>query len=96
MGQPHAEEGSSSPIDSNHDGRGARVTLICSLLCSVLIAGVFDVREAPATCGWRIVVLPIFPQDFPSCYDSAMSNLVILFIHFLATLARLLGPWRRP
>jgi hypothetical protein len=34
----------------------------------------------------------IFPEDFPSCYDSAMSNLVILFIHFLATLARLLGP----
>src|SRR5580693_5971743 len=25
-----------------------------------------------------------------------MSNLVILFIHFLATLARLLGHWRRP
>jgi hypothetical protein len=44
------------------------------------------------TCGWRIVVLPIFPYDFPSCYDSAMSNLVILLIHFLATLARLLGP----
>src|SRR2546429_6688732 len=44
------------------------------------------------TCGWRIVVLPIFPWDFPSCYDSAMSNLVPLFVHFLATLARLLGP----
>lgn len=50
MGQPNAEEGSLSPIDSNHDSRGAHVTLICSLLCSVLIAGVFDVREAPATC----------------------------------------------
>ena len=49
MAQPNAEEGSSSPIDSNHDGRGARVTLICSLLCSILMAGVFDVREAPAT-----------------------------------------------
>jgi hypothetical protein len=24
----------------------------------------------------------------PSCYDSAMSNLVIVFIHFIATLAR--------
>src|SRR5437870_5976749 len=44
------------------------------------------------TCGCRIVILPIFPWDFPSCYDSAMSNLVILFVHFLATLARLLGP----
>src|SRR5437879_1793572 len=29
---------------------------------------------------------------FPSCYDSAMRNLVILFIPFIATLARLLGP----
>src|SRR5439155_1179750 len=48
--------------------------------------------RAIASCGWRIVVLPIFPWDFPSCYDSAMSNLVILFIHFIATLARLLGP----
>jgi hypothetical protein len=43
-------------------------------------------------CGWRIVVLPVFPWDFPFRYDSAMSNLVILFIHFLVTLARLLGP----
>src|SRR5205823_13654690 len=43
-------------------------------------------------CGWRIVVLPIFPWDFPCCYDSAMSNLVPLFVHFLASLARLLGP----
>jgi hypothetical protein len=49
-------------------------------------------QQLSETCGWRIVVLPIFPYDFPSCYDSAMSNLVILFIHFLATLARLLGP----
>src|SRR6266699_124865 len=48
--------------------------------------------RALASCGWRIVVLPIFPWAFPSCYDSAMSNLVILFIHFIATLARLLGP----
>jgi hypothetical protein len=45
-----------------------------------------------SACGWRIVVSPIFPSDFPSCYDSAMNNLVILFIHFIATLARLLGP----
>jgi putative transposase len=43
-------------------------------------------------CAWRIVISPMIPQDFPSCYDSAMSNLVILFIHFLVTLARLLGP----
>jgi hypothetical protein len=30
-------------------------------------------------------------QGSPSCYDSAMRNLVVLFIHFIATLARLLG-----
>src|SRR5467141_4013916 len=33
----------------------------------------------------------MIPRDSPSCYDSAMRNLV-LFIHFIATLARLLGP----
>ena len=31
-------------------------------------------------------------QGSPSCYDSAMRNLVVLFIHFIATLAWLLGP----
>jgi len=31
-------------------------------------------------------------SGFPFCYDSAMRNLVVLFIHFIATLARLLGP----
>jgi len=31
-------------------------------------------------------------QGSPSCYDSAMRNLVVLFIHFVATLAWLLGP----
>src|SRR5713226_8531304 len=34
----------------------------------------------------------MIPRDFPSCYDSAMRNLVVLFIHLIATLARLLGP----
>jgi putative transposase len=38
------------------------------------------------------VLCPIIPQDFPPCYDSAMRNLVVLLIHFIATLARLLGP----
>src|ERR1700686_3589814 len=36
-----------------------------------------------------------FPPDSPgspSRYASAMRNLVVLFIHFIATLARLLGP----
>jgi putative transposase len=31
-------------------------------------------------------------QDSPSCYYSSMRHLVVLFIHFMATLARLLGP----
>jgi hypothetical protein len=31
-------------------------------------------------------------SGFPFCYDPAMCNLVVLFIHFIATLARLLGP----
>ena len=29
---------------------------------------------------------------FPSCYHAAMRNLTVLFIHFIAILARLLGP----
>jgi hypothetical protein len=29
---------------------------------------------------------------FPSCYHSSMGNLVVLFIHLIATMARLLGP----
>ena len=32
------------------------------------------------------------PQDSPSCYHSSMRNLVVLFIHLIAVLARLLGP----
>ncbi len=43
-------------------------------------------------CLWRIVISPIIPQDSPSCYDSVMRNLVVLFIRLIATLARLLGP----
>jgi hypothetical protein len=34
----------------------------------------------------------MIPRDSPSCYDSAPRNLVVLFIHLIATLARLLGP----
>jgi putative transposase len=34
----------------------------------------------------------MIPRDSPACYDSATRNLVVLFIHFIATLARLLGP----
>jgi hypothetical protein len=40
----------------------------------------------------EIVISPIIRRDFPSCYDSVMRDLVVLFIHFIATLARWLGP----
>src|SRR5260370_23079673 len=43
-------------------------------------------------CGWRIVISPKISQDSPSCYHSLMRHLVVLFIHFIAVLARLLGP----
>src|SRR5437588_11303751 len=39
-----------------------------------------------------MVTLCIWSSDVSSSYHSAVSNLVILFVHFLATLARLLGP----
>jgi hypothetical protein len=35
-----------------------------------------------ATCLWRIAISLIIPEDFPSWYDSAKRNLVVLFIHF--------------
>jgi hypothetical protein len=44
------------------------------------------------TCGWRIVIPPKIPEDSPSCYHSSMRNLAVLFLHFIAVLARLLGP----
>lgn len=44
------------------------------------------------TCAWRIVISPKIPQDSPSCYHSLMRNLPVLFIHFIAVVARLLGP----
>jgi len=43
-------------------------------------------------CSWRIVISPIIRRDFLSCYDSVMRDLVVLFTHFIARLARLLGP----
>jgi|HubBroStandDraft_6_1064221.scaffolds.fasta_scaffold656825_2 hypothetical protein len=42
-------------------------------------------------CGWQTVTSPIIPQDSPPYYHASMRHLVVLFIHFLATLARLLG-----
>jgi hypothetical protein len=47
------------------------------------------------TCGWRIVVSAIIPWVSPACYDSVMRDLFVLFIHFIATLARLLVPMMR-
>ena len=47
-------------------------------------------RRVQQAC-WRIVISPMIPQDFPSCYYSAMRNLAVLVIHLIATLARLLG-----
>jgi len=44
------------------------------------------------SCGWRIVIPHKIPEDSPSCYHSSMRNLAVLFIHFIAVLARLLGP----
>ena len=32
------------------------------------------------------------PSDFMFCYDTEMRDLIILFVHVIATLARLLGP----
>ncbi len=43
---------------------------------------------ARVACGWRIVISPMIPQDSPSCYDSSMRNLAVLFVQFVATLAR--------
>jgi tetratricopeptide (TPR) repeat protein len=51
MGRPNTEEGTLSPINSNHDGRGAYLSLICWLLCSALMAGVVDVRATLAASG---------------------------------------------
>src|ERR1700720_538159 len=49
------------------------------------------IRVRSTTCGWRIIISPMIPQGSPSCYDSAMRNVVVLFIHLIAALARLLG-----
>ena len=51
MGQPNAKESNSDLIVSNHDGCRAYVLLICWLLCIALMAGVLNVRAAPAAPG---------------------------------------------
>src|SRR5580700_8868263 len=55
-------------------------------------AGNPDWPWRPRSCRWRIVIPPKIPEDSPSCYHSSMRNLAVLFIHFIAVLARLLGP----
>src|SRR6201993_3919773 len=44
------------------------------------------------SCGWRVVISPKIPKDSSFCYYSLMRNLAVLFVHFIAVLARLLGP----
>jgi hypothetical protein len=53
-------------------------------------------RQHNWTCGWRIVIPPKIPEDSPSYYHSSMRNLAVLFIHFIAVLARFARSWRRP
>ena len=45
-----------------------------------------------STCAWRIVICGTTPCDSKFCYDREMRDLFILFVHVIATLARLLGP----
>jgi hypothetical protein len=51
MRRPNTEKGDLSLIDSNHDDRGAYLSLICLLLCSALVAVVLDVRAALGASG---------------------------------------------
>jgi hypothetical protein len=48
--------------------------------------------EIFSTCDWRIVVSPIIPWISRPVTILLMRDLGVLFIHFIATLARLLGP----
>jgi hypothetical protein len=71
------------------------------------LAGLAVVPAAPeaapanSACPWRVVTRTRVsgecyfvndPEDSPPCYDSLMRNFAVLFIHFIALLARLLGP----
>src|ERR1039457_6089946 len=51
MRRPNTEKGDLSLIDSNHDGLGAYLSLICLLLCGALVAVVLDVRAMLAASG---------------------------------------------
>jgi hypothetical protein len=45
-------------------------------------------RHVYWTCGWRIVISPMIPRDFPSCYHPSMRNLTVLFVQ----VSRAAGP----
>jgi hypothetical protein len=49
--------------------------------------GVLSSRKFYVTCLWRIAISLIIPEDSPSCDDSAMRNLVVLFINALRPVA---------
>ena len=49
-------------IDSNHDGRGTYLSLICLLLCTALMAGVLDVRAAQAVSGQTLTEVLHVPE----------------------------------
>jgi tetratricopeptide (TPR) repeat protein len=55
MGRPNSEPGN---CNSNHDGHGAQLLTICLLLCSALVAGIFDVRAAQAALG-QVAIEPL-------------------------------------
>ena len=40
----------------------------------------------------ELLIRGSIPSDFRFCYDQEMRDLVILFVHVIATVARLLGP----
>jgi tetratricopeptide (TPR) repeat protein len=60
--RPNSGEGSVSPIDSRHDGRGAYLSTICLLLCGTLLAGVLGGRPAPAHPGQTPTVALRVPE----------------------------------
>jgi hypothetical protein len=72
MGRSNTGEGNLRLIDSNQDGRGAYLSLICSLLCSALMAGVLDVRAALAAPGQtptEVLHVPELDAGFHLLYE---------------------------
>src|SRR5260370_25121002 len=72
MGRSHTEEDNLSLIDSNQDGRGTYLSLICSLLCGALMAGVLDVRAtlpAPGQIPTEALHVPELDAGFQLLYE---------------------------